>query len=173
MDRVLVAYGSKYGATAEIAEAIGAVLGEQGFDVDVQRAADVRSVADYRAVVLGSAVYMKRWRPSARRLLRRHADALAARDVWLFNSGSVGQSAADDSDEALRWTRPAKIRKLGERVGVHDNVVFGGRVAEDGGFMRRNMAKNTPEATRDCRNWDQIATWAHGIAATLAQTGSR
>jgi menaquinone-dependent protoporphyrinogen oxidase len=168
MDRVLVAYGTKYGSTAEIAEAIGRTLREHGFDVDVRRAREVRSVAGYRAVVVGSAVYMKRWRGDAQRLLQRNVDALSTRDVWLFNSGPVGDTAGDRSDEALKWIRPEKIRQLGERIGAHDDVVFGGSVDGDrGGFMRRNMAKNTPEATRDVRDWDEIAAWAAGIAATL------
>ena len=173
MDRILVAYGSKYGSTAEIAEAIGRTLREHGFDVDVRRARDVRSLADYRAVVLGSAVYMKRWRGDAQRLLQRHRDELSERDVWLFNSGPGGDTAGDRSDEALKWIRPEKIRQLGERIGAHDDVVFGGSVdGERGGFMRRNMAKNTPEATRDVRDWDEIATWTAGIAAALAGTAA-
>lgn len=173
MDRILVAYGSKYGATAEIAEAIGRTLRDRGFDVDVLRARDVRSVSGYRAAVLGSAVYMRRWRGDAHRLLRRHADELAERDVWLFNSGTVGDDSADDTEETLSWTRPAKIAQLGERVGAHDNVVFGGKVDENGGFMRRNMAKNTPEASRDRRDWDEIASWASGIASTLRGSEAR
>ncbi len=42
MDRVLVAYGSKYGATAEIAEAIGTALRAHGLEADVRRARSVR-----------------------------------------------------------------------------------------------------------------------------------
>ena len=41
MDRVLVAYGSKYGATAEIADAIGVALRANGLQVDVERARSV------------------------------------------------------------------------------------------------------------------------------------
>jgi menaquinone-dependent protoporphyrinogen IX oxidase len=51
-DRVFVAYGTKFGATAEIAEAIGRALKEAALDVDVRRALDVRSLEPYRAVVL-------------------------------------------------------------------------------------------------------------------------
>ena len=62
MSRVLVAYGSRHGSTAEIAEAIAATLREAGLAVDCRKAGEVDSLDGYDAVVLGSAVYMRRWR---------------------------------------------------------------------------------------------------------------
>lgn len=166
-DRVLVAYGTKFGATAEIAEAIGAALRTSGFDVDVQRARDVRSVGQYRAVVLGSAVYMARWRRDALRLLRRERCQLTARAVWLFSSGPVGEPTGETEARAERWTRPKRVQRLANAIGAHDHVVFGGRVSPDGGLLRRNMAKNTPPELRDRRDWDAIRAWAQQIGATL------
>src|SRR5438477_3803419 len=86
--RVLVAYGTKFGSTAEIAEAIGTTLRVAGLEVDVKRAGQVGSLEPYRAVVLGSAVYVTRWRRDAMRLLRRERE-LKQREVWLFSSGPV------------------------------------------------------------------------------------
>ena len=42
---------------------------------------------------LGSAVYMGRWMKPGRELAQRQAAALAARPVWLFSSGPVGEPA--------------------------------------------------------------------------------
>ena len=50
---------------------------------------------------------------------------------------------------------------------MRDHVVFGGMVAEDRGFIRKRMARNMPEASRDRRDWAEIATWATGIASML------
>lgn len=61
MKRVLVAYSSKRGSTAEIADAIAEALRQSDLTVDCKRAEEVGSVGAYDAVVLGSAVYMKRW----------------------------------------------------------------------------------------------------------------
>ena len=68
--RVLVAYGTKNGATGEIAEAIGEALRQAGLEADVKPANKVRDVTPYGAVVLGSALYAGTWRRGAVRLLR-------------------------------------------------------------------------------------------------------
>jgi menaquinone-dependent protoporphyrinogen oxidase len=167
-NRVLVAYGSKHGSTAEIAERIGATLEAQGLEADVRQARTVRSLDPYPAVVVGSAVYMGRWRRDALRLLRRQKAALVERDVWLFGSGPVGDDDQREGEDADRWIRPPKVQRLADEIGAHAHAVFGGVVSEDeGGFMRRNMAKNMAPEVRDRRDWDEIETWAKGIAAAL------
>jgi menaquinone-dependent protoporphyrinogen oxidase len=163
-DRVLVAYGTKHGATAEIAEVISKTLRAAGFEVDVLQARRVRSLVPYRAVVLGSAVYAGRWRTDALRLLRR--TGLRDREVWLFSSGPVGEDKGD-SEQVERFTRPPRVQRIAAEVGVHEHVVFGGMVAEDVGFIRKKMARNIPPELRDRRDWGAIEAWAESIAAML------
>ena len=76
MTNVLVAYASKRGSTAEIAEAIAETLRRSGLSVDCIEAGKVSSVASCDAVVLGSAVYIKRWRGDAKHFLRKHDEGL-------------------------------------------------------------------------------------------------
>ncbi|MEA3375393.1 MAG: flavodoxin domain-containing protein, partial [Chloroflexota bacterium] len=63
--QVLVAYATKHGATAEIAKKVGQVLREAGLPTDVLPAGDVGDLTSYSAVVLGSAIYIGRWRKDA------------------------------------------------------------------------------------------------------------
>jgi menaquinone-dependent protoporphyrinogen oxidase len=165
MSRVLVAYGSKHGATGEIAERIGETLRSSGHEVDVRPAGEVRDVDSYDAFVVGSAVYIKRWRRDARRLLRRLTGKLAGRPLWLFSSGPVGDDQPDASD---KWQHPAKVRKAGERLGARDQVVFGGRLPPQAtNFMERAMLKNTPEDKRDARDFEAVVRWARQIGSQL------
>jgi menaquinone-dependent protoporphyrinogen oxidase len=162
MSRVLVAYATKHGATAEIAEAIRDELGHAGHIVDCLAADRVESIEGYDAVVIGSAVYMKRWRSEARGLLKRHAKDLAERPFWIFSSGPFGAKP----DPA--WSEPPKTVRQAERLGVRHHVVFGGRLPlEPGNFIERAMVKDCPPESRDLRDWDAIKAWARELGAEL------
>ena len=159
-DRVLVAFGSKHGATAEIAEAIGETIRSAGLVVEVLPAGRVQDITPYRAVVLGSAVYMLHWRRPAVDLLKTHRRELSDRPLWIFSSGPLKD---DHSDQT-----PRKIRKLAARVGARECVTFGGRLPlSPSNFMERSMLKNTPPEKRDARDWGAIRDWADSITETL------
>jgi menaquinone-dependent protoporphyrinogen oxidase len=162
---VLVAYASKRGSTAEIAGFIADTLRDAGLSVDCVEAANVEDVRPYDGVILGSAVYIKRWQGDARRFLRRNAEALAERPFWVFSSGPVGDP---DEHEDPSWLEPAKTIAQAEHLGARGHVVFGGRVpAEPRGFVERAMVKNTPPEYRDRRDWDEIRGWAARVALEL------
>lgn len=165
---VLVAYASEHGSTQEIAEEITRTLTAAGLSVDLRAASDVHDLDPYEAVVVGSAVYMGRWRGSAKRLVKRNERRLAERDVWLFSSGPVGETPDEADERAYKYTHPRFALEEAEKIGAHGHVVFGGRVPESG-FMARAMREGTPPELRDLRNWNEIAHWAESIAATLAE----
>src|SRR3954454_5448741 len=88
---VLVVHASRGGGTSGIATIVADELRARGLMVGVATAADASthdvSLAGYRAVVLGSALYAGRWRRDAVRFLHRRAVMLRGRRVWLFQSG--------------------------------------------------------------------------------------
>lgn len=165
MKNVLVAYASKRGSTAEIAEAIADKLREGGLAVDCVPAEEVATVEPYDAVVLGSAVYVKHWRGDARQFLRRHAGGLSRRPFWAFSSGPVGEagSAVDPA-----WVEPSRIVERLEDLGVREHVVFGGRLpTAPTNPLERALVERTPRAYHDRRDWAEIRAWASGIGAEL------
>ena len=165
MTKVLVAYASKNGSTAEIAQTIAQTLGQAGTSVDCLDAGEVGSIEPYDAVVLGSAVYIKRWRGDAKRFLRRHARQLAQRPFWVFSSGPVGEPKGDPNPS---WLEPPKIVERVEQLGARGHVVFGGRMpTSPRSPTARAMVKNCPPAYLDRRDWDEINAWATRIAAEL------
>jgi menaquinone-dependent protoporphyrinogen oxidase len=162
---ILVAYASKRGSTAEIAETIAATLRREGLGVCLERAEDVQSLETYDAVVLGSAVYMKRWRGDARHFLKKHRKALKQRPFWVFSSGPVGDPANDNPE----WAEPPKIAEKVEELGGREHVVFGGRLpVEPKNHMEKAMVETAPRNFCDRRDWSQIRDWAHQIASALA-----
>lgn len=166
---VLVAYSSKRGSTAEIAETVAATLRREGLGVCLEPVEAVRDLDRFDAVVLGSAVYMKRWRGDAKHFLKKHRKALRQKPFWVFSSGPVGDPAKDNPE----WNEPPKLaEKVGE-MGGRAHVVFGGCVpAEPKGFMERAMADGVPKEYRDRRDWDEIRGWAQQIASELVAVPS-
>jgi menaquinone-dependent protoporphyrinogen oxidase len=156
MSRVLVTFGSKHGATAEIADVVAETLCSCGLDVDCVEAGDVESLDGYDAVILGSAVYMRRWRREARRFVHHFAADLAQRPFWVFSSGPVGDPAQDNP----AWLEPGGTIREIERLGVREHVVFGGRSTSSG----------IPAQFRDRRDWREIRGWARAIAASIPVT---
>ena len=69
------------------------------------------------AVGLGRAVYMGQWLKPARQLAERQAAALAARPVWLFSSGPVGEPAKPADN-------PVDVTKILAATGARDHRIF-------------------------------------------------
>jgi menaquinone-dependent protoporphyrinogen oxidase len=158
---VLVVVASRHGATRQIADSVAGVLRAAGLEAHVEDAEAAADPAGYDAVVLGSAVYYGRWLPSARAFADAHASALADRPVWLFSSGPVGDQRTADGDP----TSPGP-RKL--VPGARDHVVFGGRIERRLlGMRERAVARVVHAEDGDFRDWEEIASWATGIADDL------
>lgn len=160
--RVLVAYATRHGSTAEIAEAIGLALGEQGITAEVRDAGTVRDVAGYDALIVGSAVYAGRWRGEAVALLERIAREPARHAVWVFQSGPLS-SAPEEAEQPL----PVNVQLLVERLGVRGVVTFGGALLPGTpGIFEWLMLRG---GGGDYRDWAEIGEWAHAVAADLAR----
>ena len=164
--KVLVAYASKYGATEEIAEKIGDRLGEAGFDVDVAPADQVAGLESYEAVILGSGVYIFRWRKEAARFLKSNEKILTGKKVWFFSSGPTGEGDPEDLLEG--WTFPEGLKPVAERIKPVGSVIFSGALFKDKlKGMEKWMLKKVDAGIGDFRDWESITTWADSIAAEL------
>ena len=164
--RILVAYATKYGATAEIAQAIGETLRKTGATVDVAEVEAAVAVATYDAVVLGSAVYAGHWRKEAVEFLDVEKTNLADRPVWFFSSGPT--SEGDPVVAMDGWRFPADQQPAADLIGPRDIAVFGGCIdPEKLNLGERLIIKAVKAQTGDFRDWDAIDAWAAGIAQTL------
>ena len=99
MTQVLVAYGTRYGSTREVAETVAATLEEQGIETDVKTAREVRSLDGYDAVVLGTPLYMGALHKDVRALLEKNRTALEHTPFALF---ALGPIKADDGIDGSR-----------------------------------------------------------------------
>ncbi|MBK8023370.1 MAG: flavodoxin domain-containing protein [Chloroflexi bacterium] len=83
-DRILVAYATCTGSTAGVAEAIAQTLRDSGAQVDVRLVHEVTSLAEYDAVVIGSAIQNKQWLPEAMVFVQEHREELNRKPFAAF-----------------------------------------------------------------------------------------
>jgi menaquinone-dependent protoporphyrinogen oxidase len=159
---VLVAYASKHGSTAGIAEAIADALVDHEVKAEAKSVDAVEDLAPYEAVVLGSAVYAGSWMKEAVAFAEDHAPDLARMPVWLFSSGPLGDDVKDHEEQ------PRQLPALRRAIAPREHRVFYGALdTRVLGFAERMVAKAVKAPTGDFRDWAAIRAWAEGIAEEL------
>jgi len=165
--RILVVPASKHGGTAEIGRAIARVLRDEGFDVDVSQPEHMHDLSIYAGFVLGSALYLGRWLPTAERFVRQFDGAIRTRPTWLFSSGPLGPGhppepiLADELDGLLTATAAVEHRVFGGRLEID-------RLEGSDRFLATWIG--VPE--RDHRDWGEIEAWTRTVAARLREAGT-
>ena len=176
--KVLVAYATRHGATAGIAERLAATLTENGIDATAQDVSDVSDPTRYDAFIIGSAAYMHHWLKPAKKFVRRNRAVLTERPVWFFSSGPIGTDLVDEKgNDIFDAMRPKEFAEFHEHIQPRDEKVFFGAYdpdAEPVGFAERFTrivpAANEAIPAGDFRDWDDIDAWAKGIANQLQDT---
>ena len=164
--QVLVAYATKHGTTAQIAEKIGQGLRQAGLRTEVLPTDRVGELTPYKAVVLGSAVYIGKWRKEAATFLKTNEKALAERPVWLFSSGPTGEG--DPVELTKGWRFPKALQPIADRIRPRGIAVFhGGLDPQKLNVVEKWMIKNVKAPLGDFRDWEAITSWAKSIADGL------
>lgn len=165
--RTLVAYASRAGSTAEVAQTIGDVLREHGLAVDVRSVKDVDDVSPYDALVLGTAIWAGKPLPELQRFLKDRCDAIADLPIAYFiQCDTLREYTPANQQIALGYVAP--LRRMHEPVGVG---LFAGRRSLSG--VHPLLVWIVKRVFRieegDWRDWDRIKAWAATIALRLAQ----
>ncbi|MGB8360943.1 MAG: flavodoxin domain-containing protein [Acidimicrobiia bacterium] len=175
MMRVLVAYASRHGATAGIADRLANRLRDRGMDSVALEVTAVRDVEEYDAFVVGSAAYMFHWLKEASAFVKRNRSVLADRPVWLFSSGPLGTEMVDkEGNDVLEESRPKEFAELELLIHPRDTRVFFGAWDPDvpAKGMAERLFRKMPVSREvlpvgDFRDWDVIDAWADEIATAL------
>lgn len=161
--KTLVAYGTKKGSTREVAEKVAETLREQGLDIDLRPASEVKDLGSYAAVVLGGSIYMGRLHPDIKALLKRHRGELAKLPVAVFGMGPKSMEPNEVAD--ARKQVEANLQKVPE-VDPVSVAIFGGVVDP----AKLHFPLNRMPAS-DARDWDAIREWAESLPLKLGQVG--
>jgi menaquinone-dependent protoporphyrinogen oxidase len=160
---ILVGYATRYGSTREVAEAVAEALRAQGLEVTIESLRKVRTLDQYRAVVLGAPLYLFHWHKDALHFLARHREALQSRSIAIFALGPFHveekefQAAREQLEKEVvkfPWLRPGPL------------AIFGGKFDPQALTFPYSLLpalKNMPAS--DARDWTAIRAWANDLAA--------
>jgi menaquinone-dependent protoporphyrinogen oxidase len=168
--RVLVAYDSKHGSTADVAEKIGDVLCENGFRVDMRPALKVEEISPYDAIVIGSPMYYATFLPGALKFLERHRNILAVKKVALFvTSTSVDKETGMVNTNLLRLISSSVLSKFPEIKIMEPVGLMPGKFYFKEIFPVEvvNFKQTGYDEVGDLLNYDFVRSWTEEIAVLL------
>ena len=160
--KILVAYASRCGSTAEIARAVAEDLKHRGSAVDLRSADKVATLAGYEAVVVGSAVRFGHWLPETVEFVRAHQAGLkriptAFFTVLIMNTGP---------DVAARKARLGYLDPVHAVMKPGAEVFFAGRMEQSRlSFSERLLFKVMKGHDADMRDWPAIHAWGQRVFA--------
>jgi len=192
--KLLVAYSTNSGSTAQVATAVGEVLAQNGTAVDVRPIKEIGAVAGYDAVVVGGPMILG-WHREARAFLKRHKAALSQVPVAYFmtalsltDTGETGLNGVPVYQDPRLAQPPKNPDKLGfkERFATVESYLgpalksapqvkpvsvafFKGKLE----YTKLNILQQlfvmlvigaTPG---DFRDWEAIRAWAAGLQPLL------
>jgi menaquinone-dependent protoporphyrinogen oxidase len=163
--KILVAYATRTGSTAEVADAIARRLCEAGLSAEVRPVAEVSSLEGYSAIVLGSAVRYSAWLPEMTDFLAANRGALAVMPVAFFTMHMLALGD-DPAAAAERAKYTAAARQIVPPV---DAAFFAGKIDTAClSLIDRLAVKLVKSPVGDRRDWPLIENWADGLAQRLA-----
>jgi len=171
--RILIAYVSGYGSTAEVAQEMGKHLTEGGISVTVSPLPHIDNLAQYDAVIIGGAIRYDRWMPVAREFVKKHESHLAKIPVaYFFNCLALARRTEETENKANQYahqlmalTDQVKPLSIGRFAGVLDYTkmpfflrmifkVFGSIVGLQEG---------------DYRDWQAIHQWTKDVEVQFVE----
>ena len=167
---ILVAYASRTGSTAEVAQAIGESFVQKGSMVDVQPMQEVENLSPYTAVVAGSAIQDRAWLPEAVQFVRTYQRELNQVPCAIF---ALCMTLAMRDGERYRpqvsdWLSP--VRRLVQPVseGIFAGILDIDRIPSFNNRLKFRLSVAFGVWSQgDHRDWDAIYQWADDLHAKL------
>lgn len=156
--RYLVAYSSKYGSTAGIAEAVGKACHTTSVSVDVLPVSQVDSLSGYDGALIGSAIYVGAWRKDALEMIESNQAALQEMPVAYF-AGCLTMATEDPEQIATALTycnQPAEIVPPASEPGIFAGKIDRGEL----NLVDKLIITAMRAPLGDHRPWEDIHQWA-------------
>ena len=183
--RVLIAYGTRSGATEEIAQEIAKTLNEKGLKTQILNLGDTKTkhwqcADDFEGILIGTSLRINKWKKEVKSFISKNIKELEdeTKKLGFFTCSGEGASNPDKARDAI-LTR--LMDEFGIKPDIHD--AFGGLIdlSEDSnlsGITKKMLRMAAPEmesdgikldleGRNDFRDWDQIHSFVEDFAAML------
>lgn len=162
--KVLVAYATKAGSTAEIAGRIADTLQEKGHIVDLLSIDHVKSPDGYDTIILGSAARAGSVLPEVTTFVNRNQAILQEINFHMF---LVCMTLKEDTEDNRKIVS-AYLQPIREMIDPDCEGLFAGVMDYSKlNFFEKMLAKALKAPEGDFRKWDQIITWAEEVAQRM------
>jgi menaquinone-dependent protoporphyrinogen oxidase len=172
LNKILVTYASRTGSTAEIAQAIGKTLAENGAQVDVRPMQEVQDLTPYSAVVAGSAIRKSKWLPEAAQFIQTHRAELAQKRFAEFTVCiTLAMSNTKQYRAAVaQWVAPVRALVTPLSEGFFPGVLDFSKLPVNLDTLQLRLAVAMRIFPRDDRrDWNVVRAWAESIRPLLLQ----
>jgi menaquinone-dependent protoporphyrinogen oxidase len=182
--KVLILFGTRYGATESTSAEIAKVLQGEGLEVKVVNAKKekVKDISPYDLIIVGSGMQMGKWTGEPESFLDQFQKELAARKVAIFvSSAAQALSEYEKKTEEVENNRKyleAKAAKY--HLQPVSMIVFGGvwDFNKMNFLFRKTLGSFKPKIEAagykeikpglyDTRDWKAIKAWAKELAAKM------
>ena len=159
--KILIAYASRYGSTAEIAHEMAKVFQKYGKNVDVCLVDRIKDVSLYHSIIVGSAVQRAQWLPEAVKFVKDNRLTLRRIPTVYF---TVCLTMAQDND-ARRQKAQSFLDTVHEYNHADIEGYFGGLLDyERLSWLDRTIMKSRGrEKEGDYRDWNAIRAWTDDV----------
>ena len=183
--KVLIVYGTRYGATGSTSQEIAKVLREAGIDITVINAGKEKAgdISAYDMVIVGSGMQMGKWTGVAEDFLKKYKKELSEKKAAIFvSSAAEAMMKYDNNTEELEKIRKQYLEDKAVLYGLNplSMVIFGGvwDYNKMSFIFRKTMSpfkikieeagfKEVELGLYDTRDWDVIRNWAQDIASKV------
>jgi menaquinone-dependent protoporphyrinogen oxidase len=164
MPRVLVAYATRAGSTAEVAERVAQRLCAAGLSAEAKPVDEVTDLTAYDAAVLGSGIYYGTWLGSMTAFVQAEAERLQRIPVAFFTLHMLNLGDTPEAqDKRAQYTAAARAA-----VSPVEEAFFAGRVDPSRlNLIERIAVRVVGSPVGDQRDWSRIEAWADSVASQV------
>lgn len=162
--KILVAYASQFGSTAEVAQDIAETLCQTNGTAEAKWINDVTDLAAYDAVIIGSPIQYDKWRSEAAQFVIDNQHILNKIPVaYFFTCLTLAKRNEKTERQALAYAdKLAALTPQVQPVGIgrFGGVLNYGKLPFHFRLLFHGMSLVTGVREGDYRDWEAIRTWA-------------